>query len=131
MTADALLRRTIYQNATAVLDRTRDPRTPGLVAIGARPRGLSDRERNHVVLWIWTCRLAGAREPTHVGRIGRAATQRQRRLRRVSRRDAAPPQAEQREFADFLAHLRDAKDKAEFDAFMAERRARPQPERSA
>jgi hypothetical protein len=40
-------------------------------------------------------------------------------------------EAEQREFADFLAHLRDAKDKAEFDAFMAERRARPQPERSA
>jgi hypothetical protein len=36
-------------------------------------------------------------------------------------------EAEQRQFADFLAQLRDAKDKAEFDAFMAERRARPQP----
>lgn len=36
-------------------------------------------------------------------------------------------ETEQREFADFLAHLRDAKDKAEFDAFMAERRAHPQP----
>ena len=31
---------------------------------------------------------------------------------------------EQREFQDFLRHLRTAKDKAEFDQFMAERRAR-------
>jgi hypothetical protein len=31
---------------------------------------------------------------------------------------------EQREFRDFLARLRQAKDKAEFDQFMAERRAR-------
>ena len=34
---------------------------------------------------------------------------------------------EQREFRDFLARLRMAKDKAEFDQFMAERRARPAP----
>jgi hypothetical protein len=33
---------------------------------------------------------------------------------------------EQREFQDFLARLRQAKDKAEFDQFMAERR-RPRP----
>jgi hypothetical protein len=32
---------------------------------------------------------------------------------------------EQREFRDFLARLRQAKDKAEFDQFMAERRNRP------
>ena len=32
---------------------------------------------------------------------------------------------EQREFRDFLARLRMAKDKAEFDQFMAERRNRP------
>jgi Protein of unknown function (DUF2852) len=32
---------------------------------------------------------------------------------------------EQREFKDFLARLRFAKDRAEFDQFMAERRARP------
>jgi hypothetical protein len=32
---------------------------------------------------------------------------------------------EQKEFASFLERLRFAKDKAEFDAFMAERRARP------
>jgi Protein of unknown function (DUF2852) len=32
---------------------------------------------------------------------------------------------EQREFRDFLARLRHAKDKAEFDQFMAERRNRP------
>src|SRR5262245_7954219 len=34
---------------------------------------------------------------------------------------------EQREFRDFLARLRMAKDKAEFDQFMAERRNRPDP----
>jgi hypothetical protein len=32
---------------------------------------------------------------------------------------------EQREFKDFLARLRFAKDRAEFDQFMAERRGRP------
>lgn len=35
---------------------------------------------------------------------------------------------EQREFKDFLERLRFAKDKTEFDAFMAERRNRPAPE---
>jgi hypothetical protein len=35
---------------------------------------------------------------------------------------------EQREFRDFLDRLRAAKDKAEFDQFMAERRSRPAPE---
>jgi hypothetical protein len=34
---------------------------------------------------------------------------------------------EQREFREFLDRLRFAKDKAEFDQFMAERRNRPQP----
>ena len=34
---------------------------------------------------------------------------------------------EQREFRDFLGRLRMAKDKAEFDQFMAERRARTAP----
>jgi hypothetical protein len=37
---------------------------------------------------------------------------------------------EQREFRDFLNRLRHAKDKAEFDQFMAERRNRP-PEQNA
>ncbi len=35
---------------------------------------------------------------------------------------------EQREFRDFLERLRAAKDKAEFDQFMAERRNRPTPD---
>ena len=35
---------------------------------------------------------------------------------------------EQREFREFLERLRFAKDKTEFDAFMAERRNRPAPE---
>jgi len=35
---------------------------------------------------------------------------------------------EQREFKDFLERLRFAKDRAEFDQFMAERRQRPAPE---
>jgi hypothetical protein len=37
---------------------------------------------------------------------------------------------EQREFRDFLSRLRMAKDKAEFDEFMAERGARPEPSTS-
>jgi len=37
---------------------------------------------------------------------------------------------EQREFQDFLGRLRMAKDKAEFDQFMAERRARTNPPQS-
>jgi hypothetical protein len=37
---------------------------------------------------------------------------------------------EQREFRDFLDRLRFAKDKAEFDQFMAERRNRPTPPQS-
>ena len=35
---------------------------------------------------------------------------------------------EQREFRDFLDRLRFAKDKTEFDQFMAERRDRPAPD---
>jgi len=34
---------------------------------------------------------------------------------------------EQREFRDYLDRLRHAKDKAEFDAFLADRRRRPEP----
>jgi hypothetical protein len=37
---------------------------------------------------------------------------------------------EEREFRDFLERLRAAKDKAEFDQFMADRRNRPQPSAS-
>jgi hypothetical protein len=37
---------------------------------------------------------------------------------------------EQREFQDFLVRLRQAKDKAEFDQFMADRRNRP-PEQAS
>jgi hypothetical protein len=36
---------------------------------------------------------------------------------------------EQREFREFLQRLRMAKDKSEFDQFMAERRNRPEPNR--
>jgi len=35
---------------------------------------------------------------------------------------------EQREFREFLERLRFAKDKTEFDAFMNERRSRPEPQ---
>ena len=38
---------------------------------------------------------------------------------------------EQREFQDFLVRLRQAKDKAEFDQFMADRRNRPEPQPGA
>jgi hypothetical protein len=38
---------------------------------------------------------------------------------------------EQREFREFLSRLRMAKDKAEFDQFMAERRAQTEPQPQA
>ncbi len=38
---------------------------------------------------------------------------------------------EQREFAEYLERLRQARDKAEFDQFMAERRKRPEPAQGA
>ena len=38
---------------------------------------------------------------------------------------------EQSEFREFLSRLRTAKDKAEFDQFMAERRARSEPQPQA
>jgi hypothetical protein len=37
---------------------------------------------------------------------------------------------EQGEFREFLSRLRTAKDKAEFDQFMGERRARPEPQQA-
>ena len=57
--------------------------------------------------------------------VERAALERQPRLRRVPHRDAERLEEEQREFRDFLERLRFAKDKTEFDQFMAERRNRP------
>ena len=57
-------------------------------------------------------------QPAHV--------QWQPRLRRVSRRDAAPARRRTEGIlGSFLDRLRFAKDKAEFDQFMAERRNRP------
>ena len=48
------------------------------------------------------------------------------RLPFVKAAQAARLEEEQREFKEFLDRLRHAKDKAEFDEFMAERRHRPQ-----
>ena len=73
---------------------------------------------------------AGARNGRHV--VAAAATvERQPRLRRISHRDAPRLEDEQREFHDFLDRLRMAKDKSEFDQFMAERRNRARSGRSA
>ncbi len=55
---------------------------------------------------------------------GGAAVERQPRLRRLSHRDARRLEEEQREFSEFLERLRFAKDRTEFDQFMAERRNR-------
>ena len=58
-------------------------------------------------------------DPTHVvGYLGRAGIM-AARLRRL--------EEEQAEFKTFLDRLRHAKDKAEFDQFMAEHRTRPTP----
>ena len=59
-------------------------------------------------------------QPPHRGSGNRAFDEyRAETLRRL--------EEEQREFHDFLGRLRMAKDKAEFDQFMAERRNRPNP----
>ena len=65
---------------------------------------------------------AAARTPEHMVAVPPAATAPStniapKRLRRL--------EDEQREFREFLERLRMAKDKAEFDQFMAERRDRP------
>jgi uncharacterized protein DUF2852 len=127
MTADALLRRIDDQTAATVSDRTRNPRMRVLVAGGP---GLAVRQSGSAIMWCCGFGHAGPREQVSPRMPAGSAEPRWRgnaafdeyraeTLRRL--------EAEQREFADFLAHLRDAKDKAEFDAFMAERRARPQP----
>ncbi len=68
--------------------------------------------------WLWGCGGGGGRgAPTSGNRAFdeyRAET-----LKRL--------EEEQREFVEYLERLRRAKDKAEFDQFMAERRGRPMP----
>ncbi len=51
--------------------------------------------------------------------------QRQPRLRRIRTETLRRLEEEQKEFGSFLERLRFAKDKAEFDQFMSERRNRP------
>jgi hypothetical protein len=63
----------------------------------------------------------------------RPALERQPGFRRLSPETLKRLEDEQREFRDFLDRLRFAKDKTEFDQFMAERRNRvpdngPQPQ---
>ncbi len=52
--------------------------------------------------------------------------ERQQRLRRISRGDPAPARRGAARIPEFLERLRHAKDKAEFDQFMADRRRRPE-----
>ena len=60
------------------------------------------------------------------------AVERQPRLRRIPERDLRRLEDEQKEFHDFLDRLRMAKDKSEFDQFMADgatlKAGRPSPE---
>ena len=72
--------------------------------------------------WMRAKMSGGAR------RLAARAFERQSRLRRIPHRDAQRLEEEQREFREFLDRLRIAKDKAEFDQFMAERRNRPAPD---
>ena len=68
----------------------------------------------------WRYRRAGERWMRSCRSSGNAAFDEYRKeaLRRL--------EEEQREFRDFLDRLRKARDKAEFDQFMDERRSRPQ-----
>jgi hypothetical protein len=60
--------------------------------------------------------------------VGHSAVERQPRLRRLSTETLRRLEDEQREFKEFLERLRFAKDRAEFDQFMTERRNRPHDE---
>ena len=88
-------------------------------------------ERMQAAAERWTAGAAGRGRVGGAGRGGyRAATgnrafdeYREETLRRL--------EEEQREFLEFLDRLRHAKDKAEFDQFMAERRSSPASPRAA
>ena len=62
----------------------------------------------------------------------RPALERQPRLRRIPHwKRCGGWRKSRREFKDFLDRLRHAKDKEEFDQFMAQHRPRPTPPRTA
>ena len=120
------------------LDRADGPELHPVLADRPRPSRLSEMEWTHVL-------LEALRSLEHAGRPHRAREE----FRGWKRRQSLGPHAgssgnvafdeyreetlrkldeEQREFRDFLDRLRAAKDRAEFDEFMAERRNRPAPE---
>ena len=107
----------------------------GLVAAGSRDPRLRHRERTDGMLERsasmsrWQHDACGP-DASGAGTLvaAAAAVERQPRLRRVPHRDTLRRlEDEQREFHDFLDRLRMAKDKSEFDQFMAERRNRTGP----
>src|SRR6266566_9942116 len=106
------------------LDHTHDPRLHGVVAGWSCHPGIHHRERTDELLAVtrWhgvadQMRPSGTWWQASRSSGNRAFDEyREETLRRL--------EEEQREFQDFLARLRMAKDKAEFDQFMAERRTR-------
>ena len=116
--------------------------------VAGRPPGprLHSRERTQNGMLVIGTAATGSAEPlavedgTHARQNGPHAPQardqvatggattaleRQPRLRRIPHRNPARLEDEQREFKEFLERLRFAKDRSEFDQFMAERRNRP------
>ena len=133
---------------TAKLDELGKPAWIALMVLGlhglvaARPGDprLHDMERTNGMRISRRLRPLAAQDGAHAAQdgldarqngrrrlaVGARAFERQSRLRRIPRRDPASRlEEEQREFREFLERLRFAKDKAEFDQFMAERRNRP------
>ena len=111
------------------LDPADRPRLHGLVAGGSRhsrPSSAADAWDAAIPAGMTGGRRAG---PGSAGVVA-AAIERQSSVRRLSHETLRRLEDEQREFREFLDRLRMAKDKSEFDQFMADRRNRPNPIRS-
>ena len=100
-----------------------DPGVHCLVAARSRDPGLLDMERTNGMRKFPSASTGARRQPVHgtpwqsVSGNRAFDDYRTETLRRL--------EEEQREFREFLDRLRMAKDKAEFDQFMADRRNRP------
>src|SRR5436190_4019798 len=133
----------IGPTAPASPDRTGGDRLHRLLAGGAGSPGLPDMEWTHVLRKVWPHgRWHNPEERDAARTEWRARREDWRAWKRGHRWGQAPASGnvafdeyreetlrkldeEQREFRDYLDKLRSAKDRAEFEQFMAERRNRP------
>ena len=109
------------------LGRAGNPRIHLLVAAGHRDLGLYAMERKNGMLWNWVRPVARRYGPAPWMRWRQPRTSGNQAFDEYRVATLRRLEEEQREFQEFLARLRTAKDKAEFDQFMADRRTRSEP----